>query len=337
VILFTAAISTAAACAQLIGADFDVHPADAGPDLGPDAQPPDAGPPDASCDAARCVEVIQGGLAYPWDITTSNGDVFWTVAGIDAGTGSVMSLPGDGGAVGTLASALNKPNRIFATDSTIYWTGADGVWRLPRAGGSAELVAAEPGGAIGLYVDANDVYWFASNEVKALSLADAGSGGTPITSAYGGAGMITGDGTYLYFDVYSTSGGIYKLDPTQPMTETPLATGLDTPDGLRVAGAYLLYTTAIVGGTVSYVPLGGGTPMVIADSQSTPSTLATDSNYVYWPTATGGEINRSLASGDGTTTTLVSGQTSPNGIAVDDRYVYWTSFDPDGAVLRTTK
>jgi hypothetical protein len=341
-----------AACAQIIGADFDVHPADAGAggsdagaggsDAGPmpDAAVVEAGSPDASCDASRCVDVIQGGLAFPFDITTNGGDVFWTVQGTGAGTGSVMRRAGADGTVSTLASQQNGPNRIFVTADTVYWTARDGVWSVPRAGGPPAPFAVEAAGAIGLYVNAGTVYWIAENAVKAAPLADGGPVvGTPISNPYGGAGILVGDGQYLYFSLYNAApnGAVYKLDPQSPMQELALVSGQDIVDGMVVAGAYLLFAVSVPDGAVSYVLRSGGAPVLMAAHQSVPTTIATDGVYAYFPNSGGGQIQRILAGSPGTVTTLASGQTTPDGIAVDATYVYWTNYDLDGAVLRTTK
>lgn len=317
-------------CAQIIGADFDVHAA------------VDAGP---SCDAARCVEVLKDGLAYPWDIVTYDGHVYWTVEGATPNTGMVMGMPTTGGPVVTLATGENSPNRLLVTQDTVYWTSfvsGGGVRSVPRAGGTAQTFVTEAMGALGIAADATNLYWTAGGVVKQRALVDGPGAGTAISRVYTTPGLLVGDGTYLYFGDVVASGGVYRLDPTQPMTETALATGQDNPNGVAltpstVTPSYLLFATFASPGAVYRSDKVAGGAALIEGSLKSPATLAVSGNDVYWTEFGGGNVARINWGTPGTVTTLASMQTSPNGIALDDTYVYWTSYDTQGAVLRTTK
>ena len=89
-----------------------------------------------------------------------------------------------------------------------------------------------------------------------------------------------------------------------------------------------VYWTEQMGGAVMRVPLGGGTPAVVANS-TLPWNLAVDATSVYWM----GNGVMKAAKGGGPAITLVSqGPILPNaGIAVDATNVYWASGPPAGS------
>ena len=85
------------------------------------------------------------------------------------------------------------------------------------------------------------------------------------------------------------------------------------------------------------VPIGGGTPTIIASGQSFPFGIAIDDTYVYWTnngTNAGGTVMKAPIAGD-SVTTLASGQNFPLGIAVDGTSVYWTN-NLGGTVMKRT-
>jgi hypothetical protein len=351
VLLVAAGLGLGAGCAQIIGADFDVHEATPGKDAGaPDGNTVsdgsaggDAGP-DAACATADCIEVLADHLEYPWDITVHEGYAYWTVQGSvsDAGigTGKVMRVSTGGGKAEELAGGLRMPNRIVVTDDYVFWTStiADGgVQRLRSTGGPAELYVAEAGGALGLAVDAVNVYWTAEGVVKGSPLGQASGSATVLTQPRVAPGLMAGDGQYLYFGEFTTGGSIFKLDPMVPMGEVALATGLDTPNGLAIAGAYLAFATFTVNGTIQQVNRTSGGANVLKSGQDMPTTVAFSAPFVYWPAFGGGTINKVLLGTSGSIVTLAEKQRSPNGIAVDDTHVYWTNYDPDGTVVRMLK
>jgi sugar lactone lactonase YvrE len=317
----------ATGCAQIIGADFDVHAQETG------------------CDAGGCVETVADHLAYPWDVAVRDGFVYWTVAGPDTDggppAGLVMRASTSGGAAVKLATGQSQPNRLFITADHVYWTSfipGGGVLRVPREGGSVEGYASEPQGALGICADATHVYWTAESVVKARALADGPGPGTIISKKHASPGILVTDGHYLYFSEFGVGGGVFRLDPAQPMGEVALASNEDQPNGLALTGTgFLLFVTFSEDGAVNKVDLQQGGPSVLKSHQNLPTTVAVGDTFAYWPSFGDGTINKVLWGTSGSVITVASKQRSPNGIAVDGTHVYWTNYDPDGAVMRAPR
>lgn len=99
-----------------------------------------------------------------------------------------------------------------------------------------------------------------------------------------------------------------------------------------------LFFTSSTEGTVSKIPIAGGSAVVLASAQAWPWGVAVDSSNVYW-------LNRGLGNDDGTVmklaraggtpaTTLATGEASPSAIAIDATNVYWTNELLGGAIAQ---
>jgi hypothetical protein len=102
------------------------------------------------------------------------------------------------------------------------------------------------------------------------------------------------------------------------------------PRGIFVTGGLVYYTNFASGaadGSVSVVPIGGGTPTELATGLDGPWAIAVASNVVFFtlaPTTGLGGISAVSASG-GTPSPIQTGVTGAFGVAVDATNVYWTN------------
>jgi hypothetical protein len=92
-----------------------------------------------------------------------------------------------------------------------------------------------------------------------------------------------------------------------------------------------LYWTDNFNGTVSQMPIGGGTVTTLASGRNAPGGITTDGVKVYWAewgTAGNGYTDGDIASvpiGSTTVTVLATGQSGPGHVAVDSANIYWTN------------
>lgn len=109
------------------------------------------------------VEVFASGLSQPAGLTADAESLYW----VDVSAGRLLQRSHRGGDTQTLANALPRPTHVALDDTHVYVgtaaskeSDSDGVvLRVPRAGGSPELLARAPGGVSGLVVTADAVLW----------------------------------------------------------------------------------------------------------------------------------------------------------------------------------
>jgi hypothetical protein len=358
-------VSGGAACAQILGADFDVHGTGSGgagggtttssstttgstntsatttgSAGGGGAGAGGSGGAAPTCDGGPCPEVIADHLDLPWGIALHGAHVYWTVAGKMEGEGKVMRAPVAGGPAELLASGLSSPDQLFVDDQHAYWTRnmVDGaVERIPVDGSeSVEVIADGLVSPIGITGDAEKIHFSTSDGyVKSHPLAAGLPGSSVILSKqHPSPSVLVLSGGGIFFAEYSVGGGVFRLDLATHDEQT-LAMGQTTPNAVVVSDK-VYFTTTKVGGAVNRVDIPGEAPTQFAPDQNQPAGIAADELYIYWANFGDGTIRR-LKKGGGTPEILASGQRSPNGIVVDDEAIYWTNFELDAAVMKLAK
>lgn len=158
------------------------------------------------------------------------------------------------GAVVTLAAA--SPSALALDPKNVYWAAYDGVWSVPKTGGSTNQVVATMAPEV-LAVDAASVYWLRSG---ALWSAPVG-GGAPVLLAMVAKGS-SWDGEWLTIDA----------------SFAYVAYGQSAPNAHD--------------GKVVRVPLGGGAPVELAGALQSPMAIAVDAAHVYWTDVAAGAVMR---------------------------------------------
>ena len=313
--------------------------------------------------------ILASGLNWPGALAIDATDVYFTRGGTSANNysdGAVMKVPIEGGMPIMLASGQRSPSGIAVDTSAVYWTdwgtfvgpsldhALDTVMAVPLGGGSPVTLASGQNGPQGVAVDATNIYW--TNSYGTVMRMPLG-GGTPVALASGldFPGSIAVDATSVYWVNGGTTGKPYGYTtlmkiPIAGGTPTTLASAGLIASGSSIAGdsasvywTIAVYaassgTTACTVGTVTKVPIAGGTPTTLAAGQNGPGAIAVDATAAYWlnqGVSDDGSLVRIPIAG-GSAVTLASGQNVPMGIAVDGTYVYWTEA-ANGTVMKILK
>jgi hypothetical protein len=137
--------------------------------------------------------------------------VYWMASTVDAGAGTLTSVPADGGMQATLASGLS-PVAIAVNPASVYWSNTDNpsaVMKVPVGGGMPVTLAS--GHPTGIAVDGTSVYWtdFLGGTVMTVPVG----GGTPTTLASGQDEPrgIAVDATSVYWTNFGGPGAVMKI------------------------------------------------------------------------------------------------------------------------------
>jgi hypothetical protein len=257
--------------------------------------------------------VPREGATPPTQLAGFPGVVFWVevdatrvyFAGVSGEfTADIFSIPKEGGAPATIASAVLTPG-VLATDAQfIYWASlgslagedflADGaVRRVPKSGGAVQTLVSNLSFPIAVTVAGGKVYYGETG--IGLGNPSAGLRRVPVD---GGAvtklfdddpvGSIAVDGASVYFTVFQLGTGLVDIlrIPIGGGTPAVLAGGFDFADGLVLQGGNLYFVAeSNESGSVQAINLANGSPRVIREVELRLSRLAFDECLIYYATS----------------------------------------------------
>jgi hypothetical protein len=311
------------------------------------------------CNAGECLVVIADDQTSPAGIALDVANLYW-VDTETVGDGSydyvapVMQLTQSGGTPVSLASSLDNGSGIALDATHVYWTTIgtaaksynDGtVMKAPKGGGGAPVTLAtgvpDPWGPI--VVAHATVYW-ADGGGGAGAISSVPSGGGEVRSLVSATIMpiaIAVDATNVYWTDDSAP-GVLKV-PVSGGTPTTLASGT-VPQGIAIDATSVYWADSGAGatfescagigtvtsnGTITKVPLSGGTPTTLASGRLCPFNIVVDGTSVYWSEGmgNGGISLMKVPLGGGAPVTLASSVGSVAGLAVGATSLYFT--DPE--------
>ena len=184
----------------------------------------------------------------------------------------------------------------IATDgSNVYWTDSGNGGAVRRAPNGAPVstpstVAGGQMGADGLALDATSVYWSTNDPVNgaihsAPKNTTNGSGSLVVTKQASPHGVAVANG-FIYW-INQANG-------------TPKAA------------------------SINRVPVTGGAPAVLASQLSAPQTIAVNGDSVYWTDALDGTISRVPLAGGSPPQFVVAHEAAPAGLALSSTCLYFT-------------
>jgi hypothetical protein len=256
--------------------------------------------------------------------------------GGSSGTAGSSGSAGAAGAGGTAASGGSAGSSGAAGSG-----GSAGSAGASGSGGA--LVPGDEGGAEGLAIDAESVYFGRGKDV--LRVAKTGGPVTPVAQ-----------GTTLVRDIVVVGGDVVFLDGEKILRRAPTTGGSASlvaqggggterwgdiaTDGTDVFFTVTLDQTSFAG-AVMRVPPSGGVPAVVHQMQNAvdPQGLALFGGDVYWANHIGKTVMRASAAGGGAAW-LANSLDEPWRIAVNSTHIYYTDrigglyfFEPDGALV----
>ena len=237
----------------------------------------------------------------------------------------------------TMWSAANARPRRIALDAThIYFLEfTNGILRrIPKAGGSVEILAAAKKQGTNLAVDSTHVYFVDDFELTVNRVPKTGGTVEQLATLSGAATWLTLDSANVYVSESAAQGKIYKLSKAGG-APTALASSL-WPAGVAVSATHAYWPNFQLNAGLWRVPLSGGTAEPVDPTTSNGQEIAVDAMHVYWTVlnagANKGEL-RKLPLAGGNVEILATGQAGPRGLALDASHAYWTNAD-DGTVKR---
>lgn len=238
-------------------------------------------------------KIIASRLDHPSAMTVDDKFIYFvtggTVASMNAGTNNVMKMPVEGGEPSVIYKGGEKYLPDFFVmindDRFVYWIAGSSLFRLPKAGGEAEIFSDKFGAAVEMVQDGENFYSknFAGENSPPVPIyvTNKQSRETkPFTPARQGANGLCIDDEFLY---WVESAGIFKM----PKKGGEVSKIYSPPNGLRVTGLKMdaenfYFAQADSKGALMKVSKKGGEAIQLAPSINTVKEFELDENNIYF-------------------------------------------------------
>ena len=325
----------------------------------------------ASCSPTESSPAIRT-EAGPDGAISALGDLDATVSiGIDAGADSSTesstdvnpSPPKDGapapacdtgpGVVALVDSGLYV-YAMALSDSTIYLGTPNGVWSVPRTGGTPSHVSGNDE-VDSLAVDSMRVFWAGfcpQSPNKGAAPDPTCSTSTALFAAplSGGNYSVLAAGAWATTGMLVDSSGIYGSDLSTMWVASPnggsprtLTDPTVSPTAFAIQGDTVYVASFGNPGSVVGIPKAGGANVTLVDNQAHPGSIAADASGVYWSdwgtAGSWGALMRANLDGSAVTVLLAgepSNAISISSLAIDQHDVFWTE-QGAGRVMKISK
>jgi hypothetical protein len=181
--------------------------------------------------------------------------------------------------------ALDATHAYWVTDG--QYGGTASLWRLPRAGGPAELLYTLPERVYSLALDETHIYFTRTAsqlDITGGSIQRLPKGGGEVevlVDTFWNPTAIAVDATHVYYNLALSYEGEIRRVPKAGGAWEPVADSLDNPWDLAVQGGYV-YISEMNAGRIVRVPVEGGALEVVSAGWPGTESLAVDGSHVYF-------------------------------------------------------
>lgn len=184
-----------------------------------------------------------------------------------------------------LTTTSDRPSHVVLSGAYVYWIeqGAGTLFRVPKSGGSAELIAFNQASPAELAVTSSYVLWVNRGDSPVTVKRADKTGGGVTTLASGVITSMTATDTDVYYNatpnLYSVpiAGGAPVLVHSQP----PPGIG-----DILADGSDLFFTTVGTDTVLYQMPLAGGPPSAVSqcvgDTWTGDLNVAADADHIVW-------------------------------------------------------
>lgn len=248
-------------------------------------------------------------------------------------------------ALAVLAAISIDPGRA---DAALYWSngsavgranldGSHSFWPLPNG----SFPALQAGGACGLDVDAQHLYW---GDASGGAIGRAALDGTAANQAFiAGLGVPCGvvvSGTHVYWSDFGTNLiGRANLDGSG--VEPGFISGAANPCGVAVAAGHIYWTNQGLGSIGRAALDGSDVDQEFIAGLGAPCGIAVAPQGIFWGDQEAESIGRASLDGGTVEPVFVDDAGEPWDVAVNGSHVYWAERwgrprNPQGGIDRAT-
>jgi hypothetical protein len=267
--------------------------------------------------------IVAGGQVNPHSIAVAKDSVYWGTVPQGGNPNLLRRVATTGGQVSDVATDTGR-FEIASNGDSVFYVKARDLVRLD-AGATAAMVLVPRlagSGVVGIAANKTHVYWTEGTEI----LRVAASGG-PTEKIYSAPiiEQIALDETNVYFSegINNTVQAVAIDAPTPKTPRTLAAQG----DDMRFAiWNGTVYFASQRDKTIKAVPVGGGTPALVAETDDGPLSIAADASGIFFGSSSG--LYR-VALGGGAPTHVGPIDTQSHmvlDVTLDDAYVYWIDY-----------
>jgi sugar lactone lactonase YvrE len=202
------------------------------------------------------------------------------------------------------------------------------------------VVLASTGYPNAIAVDATALYW--TDILAGVVRLPLGTMSATVIDMANSPQALALDGANVYWDAKdSVAKAPLGGGPAQTLFGSAIASGTW---GLAVDQTRVYWADQTTN-SIQYVPLGGGSPTVIAKGLTQPDALVLDGPTLYFANGTNQQMNGAIMSvpkAGGMLSTVAGAQKGPRALAIDADHLYWTDSapflpSPTGYIMKAAK